>query len=500
MTDTLDLNIDNYTIDDLYDIFSLSKNAGTEEVVSVADEVISKQNTGEVRYFLEKARDKIVEYQSDKLALNEFDEDTDQQLKTWWENQYLMSGNKVQSDKVTSRRDKIEIFDDKDGHFQMKQNVLGVNQTYQLPYAQGTINPNLKNQVERLIVLDSQYRTNIFPYAGTDITKPSFNTDFTFTLSESLNNVTEIELDSVHIPRSWYNFDTFFGNICFRVITGSLDIIISIDSGNYSETGLKTEINDKLSAAGITNLTIDYSQTKNKFSFTDISGSSQLIFYQEDGFIGNDVCQQCQTTMYANNSLGWCLGWRITPDSQNNNIVKLTIDTTDTYYADAGPKMEPVSYFIIVIDDFNKNRLNTGIISSVDVNNKLDLPSYTNANNLACDTSNNEIIFSKVAPRKLTQAQLYTINRIYKDRQISKFRNSSPTTSDAFCIIPVFRQNNTADIVFMSNQVGRFNRQYFGPVTIERLRARLLDDKGNLINLNGRDWGLAIRAKQLYQY
>ena len=148
----------------------------------------------------------------------------------------------------------------------------------------------------------------------------------------------------------------------------------------------------------------------------------------------------------------------------------------------------------------NKNRLNTGIISSVDVNNKLDLPSYTNANNLACDTSNNEIIFSKVAPRKLTQAQLYTINRIYKDRQISKFRNSSPTTSDAFCIIPVFRQNNTADIVFMSNQVGRFNRQYFGPVTIERLRARLLDDKGNLINLNGRDWGLAIRAKQLYQY
>ena len=41
-----------------------------------------------------------------------------------------------------------------------------------------------------------------------------------FTLSESLNNVTEIELDNVHIPRSWYNFDTFFGNICFRVITG----------------------------------------------------------------------------------------------------------------------------------------------------------------------------------------------------------------------------------------------------------------------------------------
>ena len=144
MTDTLDLNIDNYTIDDLYEIFSLSKNAGTEEVVTVADEVISKQNTGEVRYFLEVARDKIVKTQSDKLALNEFSEDTDQQLKTWWENQYLMSGNKVQSDKVTSRRDKIEIFDDKDGHFQMKQNVLGVNQTYQLPYAQGTINLTLK--------------------------------------------------------------------------------------------------------------------------------------------------------------------------------------------------------------------------------------------------------------------------------------------------------------------------------------------------------------------
>ena len=80
------------------------------------------------------------------------------------------------------------------------------------------------------------------------------------------------------------------------------------------------------------------------------------------------------------------------------------------------------------------------------------------------------------------------------DRLKSKTRNIAPTTSDALCVIPVLPTiQNNQNIVLMSNQLSSNKREYFGPVDIERLRARLIDDKGNIVNLNGRDWSFTLR-------
>jgi len=43
-------------------------------------------------------------------------------------------------------------------------------------------------------------------------------------------------------------------------------------------------------------------------------------------------------------------------------------------------------------------------------------------------------------------------------------------------------------------------RNYFGPVNIERMRVRLFDDRGNLVNLNDNDWSFTLLVNQLYQY
>ena len=40
----------------------------------------------------------------------------------------------------------------------MKKNTLGVSNTFDVPVAQGVLNPNLKNITSRIINLDSQYR------------------------------------------------------------------------------------------------------------------------------------------------------------------------------------------------------------------------------------------------------------------------------------------------------------------------------------------------------
>lgn len=515
----LDLNIGNWSVPDLYELFDIPKDATTEEVAEIADKVIQKQTEGELKYFLQLARDKIIKSQESALQGNIFQKNTDRQLELWWKNQYLESGNAVQSDKVTSRKDKVEIFDDADGHFQMKQNRLGVNQTYNLPHVQGTINPNLKTQIERVVIVDSQYRTNLYPYAGNDVSKPSFNTDFTVTLSENLTNVTEIQLEAINIPKTWYNFDTFYGNTCFAIdnLTNTEKTLINITPGNYTPQTLSNHINDLLQEGapglGQIDLSFNYDNRYNKFKFVwnphstspDSTHGYKIYFYRDDNFteyISNTgvSCQGCVTTMYPNNSFGWTSGWRITPDE--NDDVFLTIDTSGIpYNADATPQIEPISNLIIVLDDFNKNRLNTGVVSSTQQSEKLSIPEYVSLNNLDCATAGEGAVFSKVAPRQLTQAQLYTLNTIVEGRRQSRSRNAAPTTSDAFCIIPVIDSTEiNKNIVLMANQLSTYKREYFGPVNIERLRARLIDDKGNIVNLNGRDWSFTLRVKQLYQY
>ena len=43
-------------------------------------------------------------------------------------------------------------------------------------------------------------------------------------------------------------------------------------------------------------------------------------------------------------------------------------------------------------------------------------------------------------------------------------------------------------------------RTYFGPVNIDRMHVKLLDDKGNVLNLNGADWSITLISENLYQY
>ena len=143
--------------------------------------------------------------------------------------------------------------------------------------------------------------------------------------------------------------------------------------------------------------------------------------------------------------------------------------------ADTTPKSKTIDYLVVVLDEFNKNRLNTGIVSGVQQSTKLAIPEYTNADNLNCNEEGNQPFFSKVAPRQLTQAQLYTINSIVEDRQKSKNRNTAPTLSDAFCIIPVPDVKQNDRIVLYSDQLSTSIRKYFGPVNIERFRAALYD-------------------------
>ena len=55
-------------------------------------------------------------------------------------------------------------------------------------------------------------------------------------------------------------------------------------------------------------------------------------------------------------------------------------------------------------------------------------------------------------------------------------------------------------LVEFSGSIQENVRTYFGPVNVDRMHVRLLDDKGNQLNLNGLDWCVTLICDCLYQY
>jgi hypothetical protein len=107
------------------------------------------------------------------------------------------------------------------------------------------------------------------------------------------------------------------------------------------------------------------------------------------------------------------------------------------------------------------------------------------------------------APRTLTNSQLYTINEINKNRNNNtNHRAKAPTSTDILAMIPIKTTSLSTGslIIEFSGSLQDNIRTYFGPVNIDRMRVKLLNDKGNVLNMNGCDWCVTLICDCLYQY
>tara|TARA_B100000401_G_scaffold8347_3_gene5466 strand:- start:778 stop:1977 length:1200 start_codon:yes stop_codon:yes gene_type:complete len=330
---------------------------------------------------------------------------------------------------------------------------------------------------EKIIYINSKYRKNSV-YDGNYADIPAGNTnyletDYTFNLSESMKNVESLELISIEIPYTWYNIDEQYFNNFFWLTIDEDETLVTIPSGNYTIDTLINKIREMMGEGDIT-----YDSTSKKTKITSNSDSNRVITFHK------------QNITFRNYNLGWILGFRDV--SYNIPINGVT--------AEAILNITNIQYFILLIDDYNNSKVSKNLLTMYDEETSIEIPEY-----FSNDLETSEIIeipntrlvpqYGQGVPRILTEKQQYTLNEslFYRQKKYEKLKFM--INSDVLAIIPVNTNNlSFAESTFYYVDSNVTTRKYFGKVNIDRMRVRLINDRGQLVNLNGADWSFTLKS------
>ena len=457
-----DHGILNYNVEELMQMLGV-EDLNETEIIEKSKEIITKalnQQNVFMAEFHEEIRDRLLEFIENIKDEEEYDESN-------------KNGNDNESDYGDNENDENENDEN--------ENKDEIAEMFLSEIKQGELNP-LENKTEKkFLVLDSQLLPENVP-----------KTNYIINLSEQMKRVVNLKLHSYSIPFNWYLINSQKQNNVFHFIFGddsSMSIII--DYGNYNITQLVAEINSKI------NIELETTTEKNFISYNPNTGKikfdlsdtelsiSKIVFFDKDNILST---QQLRKTT----SLGWLLGFRTDYEyvAIEGNIGTSIPDVK-------GPK-----YLYIILDDFKRNRTTNNLVTIADKNTEIKMPSYYSNDILVNCDNNNSISVLPSVPRKLTQAQIYTINEIIKNKDNSEFHSFSPNESDILAVIPL-KHNGLAigdRIVEMSGQLQDSKREYYGPVNIDRLGIKLIDDRGFILDLNGSDWTMSLIYEYVYQY
>jgi hypothetical protein len=522
MDNNIDTEIDNYHDDELLQILELED--PTAEAIRDKVGVMMRQYPS-IAFFFAQVGERLEQtFATNNEAIQAIDtQQQEEEANVWLKNQYLKQDGSNPFNTYTSRDNKVQIFeDDQNNHDQMKRERLGAVDVVNVPVSQGTLNPILKNITSRIVMLDSAYRQNIIPYDS----PVAASTDYTLDLSDTLNNTLSLKLSSVQIPYTWYNIAGYLGNSCFGYILNPATDDLNFNDTFFIPNNLYLTASDIVTALN-TNSTHSGSDPNLAFSLTGSSGLSgsgtgnyftikntgfddiRLVFYNGNNPNMNCNPKGCRSPCKLDNNLGWVLGFRSTNIQGLDLAIAYDIlpggtITADVPYTNVGP-----TYFLLVIDDFNQNHLNQGLVNIDDTDTTLNAPSYIDANiNYSCFTSTSGYnspfpVYIPNAPTRLTQAQLYSANQILENRKnTTSYRIAGPTTTDVLAVIPlkVGGLSFGEKYVEFGSSLLQNERVYFGPVNISRMRVTLRDDKGNVVNLNGADWSFSLISTHLYEF
>lgn len=228
--------------------------------------------------------------------------------------------------------------------------------TYPEDYAYGVLNKLRQGTTNMTMSMNTLFR---------DTTGPSIPSDCCFTLSYTLKNVVSMKLSSIELPEKIYLLsNSLVNNVFFASDTGTGNqAIITIPEGCYEQNSLAIALTSALNSALLSS---DYSATvdpvSGKTKIENASNSFELTFVLP-GTTSSDLAR----------TFGWILGFRQPYYREQTSYISEALYGGDT-----------LNYFYFVLDDYNLNYTSNLFAmfanSYIDKNILAKIP-YTNNNN-----------------------------------------------------------------------------------------------------------------------
>jgi hypothetical protein len=311
---------------------------------------------------------------------------------------------------------------------------------------------------------------------------------------------------------------------------------IYISPGNYSPLALETEFVNAMVRSNInaTSAAIKYNPATGVFQFNldglvCSGGTVQNPYYDTTEEISPFTITTQSTlvlfnpsssepnTLYVDQTLGWRMGFRST-----------FVQIQDTIVGDAVANITGTRYIMLRVNDFNNAQVSDEVVGiatnsepvrqsrfgypsgEVTVRTAAGAVPYQTMESILSGVETFTNVTSVQSVRNeggnaLTQSQVYAMNELSQiNATQTRYRTPPPTEEGVMAIIPVLPNTGgiTGGIITsFTDAMQKYSvRRYFGPVSITRMRVSVIDETGNALDFNGRDWNVAFIADKLYQY
>ena len=375
------------------------------------------------------------------------------------------------------------------------------------------------NQEYTVAAMNSRYE---YVLTGKDLPQDKISIgELAITKIEVIGNVATVTLltshllkvgDTVFIFGTDFNGEQEVNSVdgkTFKFGTTTSDVTYTYASGSFAKRVLvgpmvKVKNHDLVfSYIGSNNIRIKNTGDSTKFS---------IWWHREDK---NNVCGPAGQGTRVNYNLGWLLGFRKT---------FLSLDKGEEEVSPSKLNLKGSKCVFVTLDEYSNNKAPDTCISYENNAATFNMPSYFVKTTMGIEVANGNITEgnkcwvkpdsppSRYCGKKranpellsnLTAAQRYTIENIRNALLVPKKKQyKSPIISNYLAKVQLLFNSTISPSTQYTTErrveATQETRDYFGPITLRKFKIRLLNERGNEIDMNEDNWSFTLLIKQLY--
>lgn len=553
----LNTDVDEYSVNELLQVLNLDPNPSVRQIHMATNEAIAKikdldHYDENIITFLEDARKKIINeyyghyYETNQSNVKKIDNKKQKnEISNISENQAYKDPYNIPSSRISERNQPVSdregsivigsstsdniLTDVTDSRLDRDREFLQIDDPIQAAKA-NTLNPIRRRYITSIVNIDTFLRSD---YLRTNAS------NYIQEFAEPINNVISMALSSIEMPNIWYSFSNArssnYMNITFKNFNYDGDVYdvsydITIPDGNYTSDEIVTTLNNLFRYYAQNNPTVG-DEYKNpiyylRMGVDNITGKTTFrVITQGYDYTNADEELLFGTSPYEEYRLDGNNNICYSPDMVIEfNFLNHT--QTALYNELLNRKYDPSMNEIVYNCNNNNNTLCKPFVNNI--KKKAYNASSIVPEKIMFDTAGWMFGFRKPTYRMTindTFFDPYTTSYvvIYKGflgsegiygglvntyifLSIDDFNNNYKRTvisnsenfvvsNDILAKIPIGSGSNT--LLVQEDKINK-TREYFGPVNIKKMRIKLLDRFGNVIDLNNNNYTFTLQLTQLY--